>query len=157
MSRRRSLARDARGTSAIELAFVAPLIILLILAVVDFSLAFAEKLDLEQAAARTVERATSAGLMGSNYDYLKPEAVAASGEPLAHVTLDQWLECDGTRKASFSDSCTTGQQIARYVSIAITGEYEPLFNYSYFAALYGGTSRSKANIPISGDAVVRVQ
>lgn len=151
-SRAAAMLRDDRGASVIEFGMVLPVIGLLLLGATDLALGFTEKLNLEQASARTIEKATALGATGSSYELLRLEAANASGQPLERVTIDKWLECNGTRQSSFDGACSTGQQIARYVSVRITDTYVPFFNYSVFA---GGAI--PASFTIQGDARVRVQ
>jgi hypothetical protein len=149
--------RDQRGTSALELAFVLPFMILMILGIADVALRMGAKLQLEEAAARTLERGSAATLRATNSDYLKQEAATASGRPLTDITFEQWLECDSVRNASFTGSCTPGQQIGRYLRVRIRGQYQPFFDYSLFAQFFTGAVASQDPYELVGDAVVRVQ
>jgi len=154
--KRSRLARDARGASVIEFAAVAPFIGFLILGASDYATGFSQKLALEQAAGRTIEKATALGATGSSYDLLRAEAANASGQPIENVTVDKWLECNGARQQTFDGACSNGQQIGRYVSVRIRATYTPQFDYSIFSRMFGG-SAMQATIPIQGDARVRVQ
>lgn len=144
--------RDTRGVSTIELALVTPVLCLFLAGMVDLAQGFSAKLALEQAAGRTIELATAPGQVRPSYDYLKAEAMAASGRPESDVIIANWLECDGVRQPQFDGACGDGQQIARYVSVRITSAFKPLLQWQ---GLWG--NRSIDGIPIGGDATVRVQ
>jgi hypothetical protein len=141
----RRLAREERGTSVIELAIIAPFLGMLTLGIADYSRGFAERLALEGAAHRTLERA-GVGSTQTNYSFLKQEAATAAGVPLDNVTFDNWLECGGTRLPNYDDPCTDAEQ-ARYVSVKI----EKDFTLSIAPPGQPQTMR------LSGDAAVRVQ
>lgn len=142
-------ARDCRGTSTIEFALVAPALALLTLGMINSAMGFADKLKLEQAAQRTIEKALTAGKVGGNYSYLIAEAALAAGTLPSAVTLEEWLECDNVKQDPTVITCPSAQQIGRYVSISIVKDYTPLIKVS--AIGYGST------IQLTGAAAVRVQ
>lgn len=150
-----SLNRCSRGTSVTELALVSPLLAILFMGMVDGASAIAAKLQLEQAGQRAIERATAYGTAGSDYSDIDDEAATAAGVPVENVTFDNWLECDGTRQASFEDICENDEQIARYVSIDIVSSFEPAFFYGPVGTWIG--VRDNGSIPITVDSSVRIQ
>jgi len=147
------LGRDERGSSMIEFALFAPLLAVMVMGITDVSMGFSRKLTLEQAAYRSLER-VAVGSVQSDYSYLRPEAAAAAGVPLANVAVDSWLECDGTRQTDFNGSCPETQMISRYVRISITGSFEPTFNYGPLARNFAGDD---GNVPIAASAALRIQ
>ncbi len=146
---------DENGTSVIELAILSPFAAVLLLGMVDTSLAFTEKLKTEQAAQRAIEKATSYNGAGSDYSGLDDEAAIAADVPLDNVTLEKWLECNSTRQDSFNDVCADGELITRHIAITITDTYSPLFSYGPLGQLVGADNQG--NIPYSVDAQVRIQ
>lgn len=150
------LLTSQRGTSAIEFAFVAPLLALLLLGLIDIALAVSTKLELKQAAIRSIELASLKGTSSGTFNYLIQEAATASGRPTSDVTVDSWLECSHVRQASYSGECLSSDQVARYVSVTINGTYDPIFDYGPLAALYGGQGLGD-QLAMSGTAAVRVQ
>ena len=140
---------DERGTSLLELAFVAPIFAILLVGVADLGRGFSERFALQQAVNRTIEMAHM-GSTQPNYDFLIAEAAAAAAVPVQNVTLVSWLECNGTRKA-FSESCADDEQIARYVTLTIRSTFAPSFG----AAGYPGAANGR--VPISATASFRVQ
>jgi Flp pilus assembly protein TadG len=165
MSKLLQLGRDERGASLIELALVAPFLATLVLGVVDLSNGYSAKLQLEQAAQRTIEKAMQAekneinGLNVTYYQTLKAEGATAAGVDQSAVTVKYWLECNGvnqntsasTMDADYDKVCNTGQAYARYISVAITKTYTPMFNLR----LPG--SNSNGTYTLEGTASMRVQ
>ena len=148
---RRRLLRDERGASMIELGFLSPVLLVLVLGIVDAAMGFSAKLKLQQAAARSVEMATTGGISSAAIANLGAEAAAASGQDASHITVDKWLECDGVRQSNIDGSCNSGAQIARFVSVSVTASYSPMMSRAM--SLFG----LPTTLPITGDASVRVQ
>lgn len=159
------LKRDERGVTVIEFAFIAPMLVLFMLGVIDAGRALSEKLTIDQAVYRGLEKvsvgaasaSTTTGL--TDYTFAKTEAATAAGVPTSQVTLTTWTECDGTRMPNFSDVCvgndSTGKpkQTTRYVQLAITKSFVPSFGYGrYFLS-----ADSSGNVAMSTSAAVRVQ
>lgn len=142
----RRLKADSRGATVIEFAFFAPMVGLLVVGIADYGRGFSERFALESAAHAALERA-SAGNISKDYTFLKKEAADAAGVPVENVTLDNWLECDGKRMSNYDGVCTADQEVARYLYIKLTKNYQPSFRWT------GGGKI----IPISGDAAVRIQ
>lgn len=134
------LAKDDRGASIIELALVAPILASLLIGMVDLSRAYSYKLQLEQSAQRAIEKVQQYQATSSTYGTLQSEAAAAAGVPIANVTIDYWLECNGVRAASYNDSCNTapvseggaGETQGRWISVDVKGTFTPLFKSKYY-------------------------
>jgi Flp pilus assembly pilin Flp len=122
-----SLARDDRGASVVELAFVAPIMASLLIGMVDLSRAYSHKLKLEQAAQRAIEKVQQYQTTTSTYGTLQSEAAAAAGVPTGNVVIDYWLECNGVEATDYNSVCSTGQTYARWVSVEVTGTFTPIF------------------------------
>lgn len=146
---------DQRGNSMVELALAAPILAVLTIGIIDLSEGFSEKLMLEQAAQRAVEKVMNGRarlVQNQTTDTttmaaLKAEAAAAAGVAEANVTTDYWLECNGVRNATYYTSCTN---YARYMSVSITKTYTPFFNYKFH-------NRTVNNYTLTGAATVRIQ
>ena len=139
-----AIAADTRGASIIELAIVAPVLGVMLVGVVELSRGWSERYFLQQAVNRTLELA-QVGTMGSDYTYIIPEAADAARVPASNVTLDQWLECDTTRKA-YTSSCDPGQRVSRYIKLSISSSFKPLFGTAIFADVQAdGSFLIKAN------------
>jgi Tfp pilus assembly protein PilW len=119
------LSRDQRGTSVIELAIAAPVLLIFLAGVTDLGRGFSERYRLQQAVNRTLEMAQTG--KDADYAFLKTEAVEAAGVPAENVVQEQWVECGGApAKKAWSEDCA-GAESARFVKLTIIGSYMPLF------------------------------
>ena len=129
----KSLARDESGASIIEMAMVLPVLSGLLIGMIDISRAYAAKLSLEQAAYRAIEKVQQYNTTASTYSTLKSEAAAAanasgfSGVTDSDVTIDYWLECNGTRKSDYNTSCAGNETIARWITVDVSAKFNPMF------------------------------
>lgn len=148
-----SLRADERGNSLIEMGLAAPLLAALLIGAIDISRAVSIRLELEQAAQRTIELVQRSGFQESQLPALEDEAEAAAGVPAGSATGEAWLECDGSNtKLAFTGSCSAGQAYARYVSISIDRTFTPVFGTSYFPG-----ANNDGTITVTATAGVRVQ
>jgi Flp pilus assembly protein TadG len=145
------LSADARGAAVIELALIAPVLALMVIGIVDMSNAFSRKLALEQGAQRAIERIMQTTADDTVEGTLKTEAVCqvngtnsngtckTSPITTSNVTVTYRLECTaagGAISAQISTdadtfdafTCAAGAiSEARYIEIAVTDTYTPLF------------------------------
>ena len=132
------LLRNERGTSVIELAVAAPVLLLFLAGLTDLGRGLSERYRLQQAVNRSLEMAQTG--REDDYAFLVPEAAAAAGVPETQVVQQQWLECDGVKMSKWTDECNVGSESARFVKLSITSSYRPLFgSMSYQAARSDGT------------------
>lgn len=122
----RFLLGDDRGTAAIELAIIAPMLATMIVGVVDLSNGFSRKLALEQATQRAIEKVMQTTETMPPEDVIKAEAAAAAGIPVTNVTVTYRLECNEVAKPSYDDECTAAQRQARYLLVTATDKYTPM-------------------------------
>ena len=148
----RNLAADDRGTALIELALAVPILAAALIGMVDLSRAYSEKLKLEQAAQRAIERVMNRQTSSSSYNTLTSEAMAAAGVDAADVTIDFWLECNGARQSNYDSSCTSGQAYARYLTVAVQKDFIPSFGTRFFPG-----ANSDGTFTISSEAGIRTQ
>lgn len=153
----RSLAGDRRGVSVVEFALLAPFLGVLIMGIGDMARGFAAKYALEQAAHRALERlvsgTTASPAATQTFDYVKAEAAAAAGVPLANVTLETWLECAGVKQTNFTAICGANEEIERYLRVRIDSEFEPMFgDYGPF-----GEAAEDGTVPIFAESALRIQ
>jgi Flp pilus assembly protein TadG len=126
------LRRDEKGASLIEFGLLAPVLALMVGGVVDLSEGLSERFQIQQAVNRSLEQLQSlppqadANKKDVDYAFLTTEAQTAAG-PSATVTLTKWLECDGVKKASWDDTCTAGQDTARYVHLKVVKTFNGFF------------------------------
>src|SRR5690242_19636202 len=111
----KSLRKDERGASIIEMGFLLPVLATVVIGVADVSRAYSQKLLLEQAAYRAIEKVQQYQSTESTYDTLKNDVVSASNDAgfsdvtASNVTVDFWLECNGVRQSVYDSSCSSGQ------------------------------------------------
>lgn len=125
----------------------------LMLGSIDTSMAFAEKLRVESAAARVVEQITAYSIPQSNYAASVTEAATAAKVNASDVTATFWLECNNVVQVSYTAPCpNNSDQIARFAKIEIRGKFKPTINYGKFL-----TTDANGFVRVEGDATVRVQ
>ncbi|MEO6224551.1 MAG: TadE/TadG family type IV pilus assembly protein [Sphingomicrobium sp.] len=157
------LARDQRGAAVIELALVAPMFALMAIGVIDLSNAFSRKLALEQGAQRAIEKIMQTTDIDTVEGSLTTEAVCqvngttANGTckttPISasNVTVSYRLECTtsaGVMTARSSTDATafdaltcanTTDKEARYIQVAVTDKYSPMFPLHFLGYNTDGT------------------
>ena len=134
-----SLRADDRGTSIIEMGMLAPFLAALLIGMVDLSRAYSEKLHLEQAAQRAIERVMQNQGSASTTGALRAEAAEAAGVPISAVTVDAWLECNGVRQADYNSACTQGEAYARFLQVAVQKTFTPKFSVKFAGSNADGT------------------
>jgi Flp pilus assembly protein TadG len=154
----KSLARNEKGASIIEMALVTPILGSLLIGMVDLSRAYSAKLQLEQSAYRAVEKVQQYQATESTYDTLKNEAVAAAqaagftNVTTNDVTVDFWLECNGTRQTNYDTVCPSSQAYARWVTVDITATFTPMFSSRRWPG-----ANSNGTFTLHGKAGLRTQ
>jgi hypothetical protein len=127
-----ALGRDEGGASLIEFALFTPILATMALGISDVAMGYSEKLTLEAAAYRALEK-VAVGSVQTDYSALRAEVATAAEVPASAVTVDNWLECDSVRNEEFDGACAEGEQIARYVQVNVDWHYVPQFNYGPLA------------------------
>ena len=148
----RSLCRNERGASIIEMAMVAPVLTALFVGMVDISRAYSAKLQLEQAAQRSIEKVQQYRTTSSTYSTLQTEAATAAGVPTTDVTVDYWLECNGARQASYTTICPSTDNRVRYITVRIIKKFSPMFGTRFFPG-----ANSDGTYTIDAEAGLRTQ
>lgn len=163
----RELRESEQGTSLIEMALVAPFLAALLVGMIDISKAYSDKLMLEQAAQRTIERVQQQRSVSSDYSSLKVEAATAAGVQASqnNPVVRQWLECtptDGNGTVtgapvsqgnnSLGNQCPSDTDLpARYVTITIQKAFTPIMRSRYLGTNANGT------YTLTGQAGIRIQ
>ena len=154
----KSLVRDEGGASLIEMGLALPILSALLIGMVDMSRAYSAKLQLEQAAYRAIEKVQQYNTTASTYNTLKSEAAAAAtaagftGVTEDNVTIDFWLECNGTRAADYNSVCPLNQAYARWVTVDINASFSPMF-----ASRRWPGANSNGTFTLHGKAGLRTQ
>jgi len=154
----RNLSADERGAALIEMALATPILAACLMGMVDLSRAYSERLQLEQATQRAIEKVFNNQTQSTSYNTLKSEAVSAAQDAgystvtAADVTIDYWLECNGARQADYDTNCPDGQVFARYLNVAIQKKFTPFFGTKYFPG-----ANSDGTFTLKADAGIRTQ
>jgi Flp pilus assembly protein TadG len=154
------LRRDDRGASVIELALTAPFLAAIVIGMSDLARAYSLKLQLEQAAQRTIEQIENQKAVNpAGYNSaLTAEATSAmtdAGYSTGNtITADSWRECntDTTHQTFVGDCPNTTDTTTRYVSISISHDYTP-----FFPSRAWPSANSDGTITLNGYAEVRIQ
>lgn len=155
---RKSLLRDEGGASIIELGLLLPVMATIVIGVADVSRAYSQKLILEQAAYRAIEKVQQYQSTESTYDTLKNDVVTASNNAgftdvtTSNVTVDYWLECSGVRQSSYDTSCSTIPATARWISVDVTHKFVPMFAWHRFPG-----ANTDGSYTLHGRAALRTQ
>ena len=132
-----TLARDQRGAAMIELAFIAPVLALLTVGVVDLSNGFGTKLRVEQAAQRSIEKVMQTTGVLTVEDTIAAEAVCQYNGTLpngncktaplttADVVVTHRLECNNV--VTTNPDCATGEKESRWIQVTVSTDYTPMF------------------------------
>lgn len=147
----RDMRRDQDGAAIIELAMAAPFLALMVIGMSDLSRGYSAKVQLEQAAQRSIEKIMQGAKNTTVYNSLKTEAATAAGVSESAVVVDYWLECNGARSATYETNCTSGQAYARYITVEITKNYKPMFKIKWAG------SKADGSFDLKGKAGIRVQ
>ena len=145
------LASDRRGVAATEFALLAPLFAALIIGMINFSMGFNRKLELEQAANRAIEKVMQTTMTDTVAATLAREASGAAGVPIENVTVDYWLDCNGTRASDYDTPCPAGQRYTRYLSVKVFDKFYPALTGRYTGPNPDGSWT------LWGDAGIRTQ
>jgi Flp pilus assembly protein TadG len=154
----RNLSADDRGAALIEMALATPILAACLMGMVDLSRAYSERLQLEQATQRAIEKVFNNQTQSTSYNTLKSEAVSAAQDAgyttvtTADVTIDYWLECNGARQSNYDTNCPDGQVFARYINVAIQKKFTPFFGTKYFPG-----ANSDGTFTLKADAGIRTQ
>lgn len=142
------LRSEERGAAIIELAFIAPIIALMTVGVVDLSNGFGRKLKLEQAAQRSIEKVMQTTGVLSVEGTITNEALCqyngtnADGScktlPItsANVTVTHRVECAGV--LTNADDCVDDDVEAKWLQVKVTDDYAPLFPLKFTGIDAGG-------------------
>lgn len=122
-----SLVKDERGTTIIETAIVAPVLLTMALGSYDVSHMIARQHEL-QSAASDVEGIVFAVSSGTSTDTTKIKSVVVASLGLAanQVIVDKVYRC-GTTAALITDNttCASGSAVSTYVRVDMSDSYTP--------------------------------
>ena len=154
----RRLCVDQQGVAVLELALTAPILALIVVGVADLSNAYSRKLALEQAAQRSIEKIMQTTATTTPEATVKAEAVAQAGGGLTADDVQIvykffCMDASGTfeTKTDYdADTCGSGKSEARYLSVVVTDEYQPMFPI-HFRGI-----NAQGKYPIRAEAGMRI-
>jgi Flp pilus assembly protein TadG len=153
LAKLRRLLGDQDGVAVLELALAAPILMLMVVGVADMSNAYSRKLALEQAAQRSIEKIMQTTAETTPDSTLQSEAIKQAGQGLTsgNITVEYTLYCNQAKQANYDDECAAGEREARYVSVTVSDEYQPMFPL-HFAPI-----NANGKYPVSATAGMRIQ
>jgi hypothetical protein len=124
----RRLARESRGTMAIETAIIAPVLLVMSLGAFEGSRMVARQSELQSAAAEAgaIIMAKSPTTQ-AEIDTIEDVIEASSGLPDAKVTLSLRYRC-GTDADYVDDSTTCPDEVSSFIRIQMNDTYVPQFS-----------------------------
>lgn len=136
---------DERGAVAVEFALLVPFLMLMLVILTDFGIAFREKMQAEKAA--------RAGLQYAIYDPKDNAGIAsaitlATGLPAAQltITVSRFYECaDGFRPAS-PNFCAAGDWPGTYVRVQITKPFQAMLTWGGLAERFTVTGSAEGRV-----------
>lgn len=138
-----SLCGDRRGTATIELALFAPVLATMVIGVIDMSMAYSRKLQVEQSAQRAIEKVMQTTGVKSVAETIVDEVALQAGIPAdekaSKISVTYSLECDDEAPLTETDadefdllSCAEGTvRKARYIEVEVRDTYDPMFNMTF--------------------------
>lgn len=146
-----ALMRASGGSSAVEFALAAPVLLGLLVPVVDLDMAFSQQIKVQQSAQAGAQYATTHPWTSSSATAIANAVTAAS--TLASLTADpapsQSCGCPtGTAIASAvcSSTCSDGQPAGYYVTINAQAPYTPQLPYSVLGSSVTLTAQSTVRV-----------
>lgn len=133
--------RDDRGTLAVEFGLMAPLFLILIMAVADFGIGALELSNIRGAA-----RAGLQAVLSDPGDTNTAASVAETAAPLAEVSVAAVCVCPGGTEIACGETCAAGAP-RRFVTVTVTRDLPLLVPWPGVEDPF----------PLSGTARARVQ
>lgn len=125
----RRLARDERGSMAIEMAIVAPILILLAFGTMDVSRMISRQQELQAGVAEAEGIALAANSGAStDIDTLKSVLMQSLHLPANQVSIVKQFRCNTDQTlVSSANSCSSNAVVSTYLKITLTDSYDPLW------------------------------
>jgi Flp pilus assembly protein TadG len=150
ITRIRQWGRRTDGNIAVDLAFIVPVILGLIIAALDFGQAFQEKLRLENAARAGAQYALLLGYKKQDTASVIQKARDDANDTTSALTINANYYCsclDGSSTDCATGTCPVGEVPMRYIHVDVRNTYTMIFDYPGFPA----------SIDLTGDADMRVR
>ncbi len=133
------LKRDTRGVAVIELALIAPVLAIMVVGVIDMSNGINRKLQLEQAAQRSLEMILQTTGNDTTEAAITAQVVQQAGVEAGDVVVARRLECGGVAVPDITAECDPLVTEARYITVTVTDKYTPMFRVHFTGLNADGT------------------
>jgi Flp pilus assembly protein TadG len=117
------LTRDDRGASAVELALIAPLLVLLLLGMVHFAWVEVHRMQMTNAVRAGLQYA-SVRMSLSEKDINEAVKAAAPAADDRNLSSEPYYECSDGSSVGAQNTCSTGRRLT-YVKIDMTDTFSP--------------------------------
>jgi Flp pilus assembly protein TadG len=150
--RLRDLLRAPGGTAAVEFALVAPILMGMLVPVVDLSMAFAQRMEVQQAAQAGAQYALLHAWNSNSATNIAAAVTAASNLPGLSATPapSQFCGCPGgsaITSTTCGSTCSDGTTAGYYVTVSAQYTYTPVVPYSVLGS----------SVTLSSQSTVRTQ
>jgi Flp pilus assembly protein TadG len=140
--------RDERGVAFVEFGFLVPILALFVLGIIDIAMGVSHRFTMQQAVNRSLElllvRPPTAADNQADVSYtdIRQEAATAAGVPIAQVTADRFVLCNGVAPTpATATTCPVGQQLATYLRVTVTKPYTGAFYLGIVPLSVSGSMR----------------
>jgi len=145
------LVDSTAGTAVVETAIVAPVLAVVIMGIVDVADYGAAKLKVQQAINRGLEMAMIGGPSTAT-TAIQTEVADHADVTSDKVTVTQLQTCNDA-DTTWGNSCSSGQELKRFIKIDLVQTYEPQF----VGPLASFISNTDGPVSISASGTLRVQ
>lgn len=142
------LAGDQSGVAAVELALIAPVLTLMMVAVTDIGLGVYRKMQVEDAAQVGVQYAIRNGFDATDISNAviratNSSAITASPAP---VTFCGCATGSGINAVSCGNTCTGGALAGTYTTVSAQATYSTILNYQVVSKNYNFSAQSTTRL-----------
>ena len=127
----RGRGRGTQGVAAVELAFVAPVLVLLMVCAADLGLGIYRKMQVQNAAQAGAQFAAVHGFNANSISSAVVNATSFSGIT-ASPSPTQFCGCassSGVTSVSCGATCSSGSSVGTYVTVSAQASYSTLISY----------------------------
>lgn len=144
----RGLRRQAGGNAALEMALIAPVLVLLLVGIADFGMAVYRKMQVQHAAQAGAEYAMVHGFSSAAITTTVTAATALTGIAALPAPAQSCGCATGTTVAAATcgTNCATGTAAGVYVTVSARGSYTTIVPYPGIPSSFTFTSASVVRI-----------
>jgi Flp pilus assembly protein TadG len=144
---------DVRGSISVELGFIAPMILLLVLGTIEVSMAISSNMTLQLAAragtnhglASPPASGNTAAVVASARAALPSDWLTATPNP-ALVAASIICECALTGAVACGGSCAAGEAKHQYLKVDVSRTYQTIFSSRYFSPSFAMANMSMVRL-----------